>query len=217
MPSPNDNPIFRFKAAWWALAMLLLFAVLAWILRIGFPPPPPTLEELAAADRYAIRAEVDAAQIGKAPSAEVFSRVAKELLSTKPTAVKTEPTATEPAADKEEPAGKTPGTETSQASGVRELAPAQRGIRLAECGGAPGVAGQKALDQTFGVEQALNLRQSVATLAVQRRLCSIGPAVRREVCEKNDTGGTPALLEGAGRRGTGTGGTPALLEPTESQ
>jgi hypothetical protein len=91
----RHNPIFRFKAAWWAMAMLLLFAVLAWILRIGFPPPPPTLEELAAADRYAIRAEVDAEQAGKAPSAEVLDRVAKELLSVKPTAAPADPTASE--------------------------------------------------------------------------------------------------------------------------
>jgi hypothetical protein len=102
MPNQKDNPIFRFKAAWWALGVLLLFAVLAWILRIGFPPPAPDLEELAAANRYKIRAEVDAAQKAnlawkeiepgktiQAPPEAVFSIAAKELLSSKPTPAKT--------------------------------------------------------------------------------------------------------------------------------
>jgi hypothetical protein len=103
MISPaRDNPIFRFKAAWWGLGVLLLFAVAVLLVRFGLPQPGPSLEELAAAKRYAVHAEVMAAQQAnlawkelepgktvQAPPREVFAEVGRRLLAAKPAAVET--------------------------------------------------------------------------------------------------------------------------------
>lgn len=100
MDPTRDNPIFRFKAAFWGLGMFALFAIVLAVAWMFSGDEGPTLEEEAAAERYQKYAEVKAAQqaqlewkevfkaeVIQAPPAAVFEHVGKELLAAKPVAV----------------------------------------------------------------------------------------------------------------------------------
>lgn len=103
MDSSRDNSFFRFKAFWAGLSVFLLAAIVLGAINglYGLKKPAQTLEEAAAAERYKIRAEIDKAQAanfgykeieaGKkvqvAPQ-DVFGLVGKQLVATKPEAVK---------------------------------------------------------------------------------------------------------------------------------
>ena len=100
MDPTRDNPIFRFKAAWWGLGVFALFAValaVAWMLS---GDEGPTLEEVAAVDRYKNFAdiksaqeanldwkEIEAGKVIQAPPGEVFTHVGNELLKAEPAAI----------------------------------------------------------------------------------------------------------------------------------
>ena len=100
MDPTRDNPLFRFKAAFWGLGLFALFAVALWVAWMFSGDAGPTLEEVAAAARYQKAAEVKAAQeeqlawkeieAGKliqAPPGEVFGHLGEQLLAAKPAAV----------------------------------------------------------------------------------------------------------------------------------
>lgn len=100
MDPTRDNPIFRFKAAWWGLGLFALFAVALAVVWMFSGEEGPTLEELAAADRYKNAAdvaeaqqaqltwkEIEAGKVIQAPPGEVFGHVGSELLAAKPAAV----------------------------------------------------------------------------------------------------------------------------------
>lgn len=103
MSNHSDNPLSRFAAFWWGLGVFSLFGVLLLALRFfaGGEESSNPLEEAAAAERLAIRAEVEAAQEAafaykvleegktvQVPPHEVFGLVGERLLSNKPVAVK---------------------------------------------------------------------------------------------------------------------------------
>jgi len=102
MSKQSDNPLVRFTAFFWGAAVFSLFGVIVLLFWIfdGGKQKGDVLEEHAAADRYAKRAEVDAAQAknfeykvveeGKTvqvPPSAAFDLVGKTLLATKPAAV----------------------------------------------------------------------------------------------------------------------------------
>jgi mono/diheme cytochrome c family protein len=98
MSKPSDNPLVRFTAFFWGIAVFSLFGVLvlvAWLF-YGGKQNGDLLEEKAAAIRYGKRAEVEAAQAknldykvveeGKTvqvPPRDVFDLVGKHLVGTK--------------------------------------------------------------------------------------------------------------------------------------
>jgi len=89
MDPSRDNPIFRFKAFWWALGLFVIFTGALVIVGVANRRPPQSLEDVAAVARLEKRAKADAAQREKlkvAPSS-VFAQVGKELLQQKPVAV----------------------------------------------------------------------------------------------------------------------------------
>ena len=100
MDPTRDNPIFRFKAAWWGLGLFVLFAVALTVAWMFSGKEGPTLEEIAAADRYKNAAavieaqkanlgwkEVEEGKVIQAPPGEVFAHVGSELLAAKPVAI----------------------------------------------------------------------------------------------------------------------------------
>jgi len=100
MDPTRDNPIFRFKAAWWGLGLFALFAVALTVAWMFSGKEGPTLEEIAAADRYKNAAavieaqkanlgwkEVEKGKVIQAPPGEVFAHVGGELLAAKPVAI----------------------------------------------------------------------------------------------------------------------------------
>lgn len=100
MDPTRDNPIYRFKAAWWGLGVFALFAVALAVAWMFSGKEGPTLEERAAVDRYknaeAVMAaqkanlewkEIEAGKVIQAPPGEVFAHVGSELLKSKPGAV----------------------------------------------------------------------------------------------------------------------------------
>jgi len=100
MDPTRDNPIFRFKAAWWGLGLFALFAAALAVAWMFSGDEGPTLEELAAADRYGNAADIEAAQqanldwkeieagkVIQAPPGEVFAHVGSQLLKAGPAAI----------------------------------------------------------------------------------------------------------------------------------
>ncbi len=89
MDPSRDNPIFRFKAFWWALGLFALFTGALLIVGLANRRPSTSLEDAAAVARLEKRAKSDAAQREKlqvAP-ATVFPQVGKQLLAERPAAV----------------------------------------------------------------------------------------------------------------------------------
>jgi mono/diheme cytochrome c family protein len=88
---PNrDNPLVRFATFWWGLGAFLIFAAALAAVLIIKRQPPATLEDAAAAPRYRIKAEVDAAQAANLPPEAVTSAipgVARKIAAAKPVAV----------------------------------------------------------------------------------------------------------------------------------
>jgi hypothetical protein len=96
----RDNPLVRFSAFWWGLGVFFLFAIVLTVILLCNKPTASSLEEIAAAKRYAVRAEIDAAQdanfavkeVEPGKSAQVspevvFPLVGSRLATTKPAAV----------------------------------------------------------------------------------------------------------------------------------
>lgn len=116
MDTFHDNPLTRCRAFCWGLAALLLFGAAAAVARFALPRPGPTLEDLAAAPRYAAAAEVRAAQQAnlawreaapgqpaQVPPRAVFAAVGKRLLASPPAAVETPEQRVTPAEPPAEP------------------------------------------------------------------------------------------------------------------
>jgi mono/diheme cytochrome c family protein len=100
MDPSQDNPIVRFKAFFWALALFALFGIALGVIAFVEKQEPKTLEDVVAVKRYENRAKVVAAQeanftykeveAGKTVQVkpvDVFGHVGKELAASKPTAV----------------------------------------------------------------------------------------------------------------------------------
>lgn len=100
MDPSQDNPIIRFKAFWWGLGAFALFGVLAAIIALTQTKPAATLEDVVAADRYAKRRKVEAAQDAnlaykvieadkfvQVPPSVAMSVMAKKIGTSKPVAV----------------------------------------------------------------------------------------------------------------------------------
>jgi mono/diheme cytochrome c family protein len=100
MDPSQDNPIVRFKAFFWALAVFGFFGVVLGIVALLEKKQPQTLEDVAAATRYQNRDKVNAAQAanfsykeveaGKTVQVkpqDVFAHVGQQLAATKPSAV----------------------------------------------------------------------------------------------------------------------------------
>ena len=96
----TDNPLARFSAFWWGLGAIFLFAIPLGLILATSHTSAPGLEEVAAAKRYAVRAEIDAAQqanlavkvIEPGKTAQVapetvFPLVASALAASQPAAV----------------------------------------------------------------------------------------------------------------------------------
>lgn len=104
MDPTRDNPIRRFTTFWWGAGTFLIFAVLLAVIWMFNRSQPETLEEAAAKPRYETKATIDAAQAANIPAdalSAAMSKVAKQLVAAKPTAV-------------EVPAQIVPGSETSK-------------------------------------------------------------------------------------------------------
>jgi len=96
----RDNPLVRFSAFWWGLGVFFLFAIVLAVILLANKPTASSLEEIAAAKRYAVRAEIEAVQdanfaikeiepgktVQVAPEV-VFPLVGSRLAATKPAAV----------------------------------------------------------------------------------------------------------------------------------
>ncbi len=96
----HDTPYIRFKAFWVGLAVFFLFAVLLAVILLSNRSSSPSVEEIAAAKRYAVRAEIEAAQdanfavkeVEQGKTAQVapeivFPLVGARLAASKPLAV----------------------------------------------------------------------------------------------------------------------------------
>ena len=55
MDPTRDNPIFRFKAAWWGLGLIVLFAVSVTVAWMFSGPRGPTLDKSATRGRPYVR------------------------------------------------------------------------------------------------------------------------------------------------------------------
>jgi mono/diheme cytochrome c family protein len=115
MDSSQDNPIVRFKAFFWALALFALFGIALGIIAFIEKKEPKTLEDLAATTRYENIKKIEAAQAANLSYKEVeagktvqvkpqdvFAHLGKELSASKPSAV-------------ENPAQVVPGSATAKA------------------------------------------------------------------------------------------------------
>lgn len=100
MDPSQDNPIVRFKAFFWALAVFALFGVALGIVALLNRKQPDTLEDLAASTRYENLTKVQASQTanfsykeveaGKTVQVkpqDVFAVVGQQLAASKPSAV----------------------------------------------------------------------------------------------------------------------------------
>lgn len=100
MDPSQDNPIVRFKAFFWALALFALFGIALGVVAYFEKKAPKTLEDQAAVTRYENRTKIDAAQAANLSYKEieagktvqvkpqdVFAHVGKQLAASKPAAV----------------------------------------------------------------------------------------------------------------------------------
>lgn len=100
MDPSQDNPIVRFKAFFWALALFALFGIALGVIAFVEKKEPQTLEDLAATTRYENLAKIKAAQeanlsykeieAGKTVQVkpqDVFAHIGKQLSETKPVAI----------------------------------------------------------------------------------------------------------------------------------
>lgn len=100
MDPSQDNPIVRFKAFFWALAVFGFFGVVLGIVALSQSKQPETLEDLAATTRYQNREKIESAQranfsykeveAGKTVQVkpqDVFAHLGQQLAATKPSAV----------------------------------------------------------------------------------------------------------------------------------
>jgi mono/diheme cytochrome c family protein len=100
MDPSQDNPIIRFKAFFWALAVFGFFGLLLAVIALNNRKTPPSLEDVVAVKRYETRSKVDVEQLAnfsykmveegktvQVPPHDVFAHMGQVLSQVKPAAV----------------------------------------------------------------------------------------------------------------------------------
>lgn len=103
MDYQTDNPIARFKAFWWALALFVSFGLVLFLINCFIKPTGNALEDQASKARYEMRKKIEAAQdanlaykvveegkIVQVPPHVMIPLVAEALTAAKPTEVNRE-------------------------------------------------------------------------------------------------------------------------------